>query len=133
MKLPNRRMSISETIEWRGQRYHVTVGFHADGKVAELFINGHKVGSDNEASLQDGCVVFSLALQNGADVEGLSDSLGREHTDPGAPTEGVGRAASALGMAANLAAAIQRDEGEKVKCLHDLLTSIQALKEARAV
>lgn len=132
MSLPDRRFNISQTVVWREQRYHITVGFERGGTVAELFINGPKVGSDNEAGLQDGCVVFSLTLQNGADIERLAGSLGRENIDPGAPTQGVGRAASAFGLAVNLAAAIQREEGDKVKALHDHLTTLEWLPEVEA-
>lgn len=124
MSLPNRRPNISETIVWQDKEYHITVGFDAHGKVAELFINGLKVGSDTEAALQDGCVVFSLALQNGATVDRLAGSLGREHPDPQAPIQGVGRAASAFGVAVNLAALIQNEEGANIAELYELLENL---------
>jgi len=63
-RLPNRRS------HWlygriRGAVLHGGIGRFDDGRIAEIFINGAKVGSTAEANAQDAAIVASLALQHG--------------------------------------------------------------------
>jgi hypothetical protein len=63
--LPQRR--ACETFEIahgrRNNRWQVTVGYYADGTVGEIFANGAKSGSDDEANARDAFVALSIALQ----------------------------------------------------------------------
>jgi hypothetical protein len=55
--------------ECDGQTYTGGVGCFPDGRIAEVFINGAKVGTAAETSAQDAAIVASLALQQGCPVE----------------------------------------------------------------
>jgi hypothetical protein len=60
-RLPNRRSHWL----YGGQFYTGGIGRFDDGRIAEIFINGPKVGSAAEANAQDAAIVTSLALQYG--------------------------------------------------------------------
>lgn len=81
-RLPNRRPSVVLPIEWvgpDGQPFEcaVGIGFHLDGRVAEVFASDLKIGSAMRALLEDACVITSIALQSGVTPEALGRSLGR--------------------------------------------------------
>jgi hypothetical protein len=64
-RLPNRRL-------------HWLYRFECDdGQIAEIFINGAKVGSAAEANAQDAAIVASLALQHGCPIETIRHALAR--------------------------------------------------------
>ena len=75
-RLPNRRPAITHTLEYNGERYHISVGYDLYAKPKEVFIRGSKSGSDMDHLLDDVAVVTSLALQNGVNVAELKRSLG---------------------------------------------------------
>ncbi len=79
-RLPNRRDNVSETIEIdeRTPRLSVTFGKAADDHVAEIFVDGHKVGSQAEALLDDACILVSILLQHGYTARDLEACLSRE-------------------------------------------------------
>lgn len=64
-RLPDRRMSLTVGFEHEGQRYHLTVGFHGDGAVGEVFLDGPKVGSERDSHLDDEAVLASRLIQHG--------------------------------------------------------------------
>jgi hypothetical protein len=64
-RLPNRRSHWLYRFESGGQVYTGGIGRFDDGRIAEIFINGAKVGSAAEANAQDAAIVASLALQQG--------------------------------------------------------------------
>ena len=51
--LPNRRAQALYNFECDGQHYIGGVGRFADGSLAEVFLNGRKVGTAREANAQD--------------------------------------------------------------------------------
>jgi len=53
------------------------IGRFDDGRIAEIFINGAKVGSAAEANAQDSAIVASLALQHGCPLETIHHALVR--------------------------------------------------------
>jgi ribonucleoside-diphosphate reductase alpha chain len=53
------------------------IGRFDDGRIAEIFINGAKVGSAAEANAQDAAIVASLALQHGCPLETIHHALVR--------------------------------------------------------
>jgi len=93
--LPNRRNAELLDFECGGFRYTVTVGRFPDGRIAELFLNNGKVGSDSETSARDAAVVCSIACQYGVPIEVIRKALLRDSQ---------GRASSPLGAALDLIA-----------------------------
>lgn len=82
-RLPNRRITVNETIEfsrWDGSvaSCDATVGFDELLRPKEIFLFGAKEGSDMAAVLADTAVAISVALQNGVSAQAMAVSLGRE-------------------------------------------------------
>jgi len=75
-RLPNRRPAITHTLEYNGERYHVSIGYDMYAEPKEVFIRGSKTGSDMDHLLDDAAVVVSVALQNGVKVAEMRRSLG---------------------------------------------------------
>jgi hypothetical protein len=69
-------------------------GFHRDGRIAEIFLSARHVGSPLEAIARDAAIVASIALQFGADLGTIRDSLTRDHD--GGPATLLGAALDAL-------------------------------------
>jgi hypothetical protein len=74
-RLPNRRSHWLYRFESGGQVYTGGIGRFDDGRIAEIFINGAKVGSTAEANAQDAAIVASLALQHGCPLETIHHAL----------------------------------------------------------
>jgi hypothetical protein len=77
-RLPDRRESETFTLECGGLAYVATVSHFDDGRLGEIFLTGHKVGTDTDTAARDSAVVCSIALQFGADVETIRKSLCRD-------------------------------------------------------
>ena len=45
-RLPNRRVTVTETLMWGGNRVHVSAGLATDGRILECFVAGQSVGSN---------------------------------------------------------------------------------------
>jgi ribonucleoside-diphosphate reductase alpha chain len=87
-RLANRRASETFGFECRGLRYTATVSRFPDGRISELFLSNHKADSQADANARDAAIVFSFAVQHGADAEAirrasLRDSQGRPNTPLG--------------------------------------------------
>jgi hypothetical protein len=76
--LPNRRPSINFNFEHRGLSYTATYSCFADGRVAEVFVNNHKVNSAVDIDARDSAVILSFALQHGADLSLIARALSRD-------------------------------------------------------
>jgi ribonucleoside-diphosphate reductase alpha chain len=100
-RLPNRRVSRSFDFERGGLSYTCTVSHFRDGKLAEVFLQNHKPGSQSDANARDSAVAASLALQFGCPVDVLRRALLR---DP------RGIASTPLGAALDLLA---EEDGER--------------------
>jgi hypothetical protein len=89
-RLPNRR--ASETFNFQVEKlcYCATVSRFADGRLGEIFIGNHKVGSQSSANATDAAVAASLALQHGCTLDLLRRALLRDMR---------GRATTPLGIA----------------------------------
>ena len=80
-KLPNRRISVTRKVRWKletgEQRFLLTIGSCPDThKILEVFFaDGQKSGSQLQHTIQDACVILSLLLQHGGDLETLGKSL----------------------------------------------------------
>ena len=62
---PNRRPHWLYRFTCDCQSYTGGIGRFEDGRIAEIFINGSKVGIGAETNAQDAAIVASLALQHG--------------------------------------------------------------------
>jgi len=78
LRLPNRRPSRTIRMDWPGHKpFHVTVGLcPATGHVMEVFYSdGMLTGADLLHTVQDGCVMVSLLLQQGLRLAEIARSL----------------------------------------------------------
>jgi hypothetical protein len=100
-RLPNRRASETFSFEVEGLHYCATFSCFADGRVGEIFIDNHKVGSQSHGNATDAAVAASLALQHGCTIDVLRSALLRDMW---------GRATTPLGVALDL---ITEREGSK--------------------
>jgi hypothetical protein len=92
-RLANRRSSISFELEVGGLKYTATVSRFADGRIGELFLNNHKSNSAADTNARDSAIVFSFAVQHGADPDAIRRALCRDSQ---------GRASGPLGAALDL-------------------------------
>src|SRR5258708_36232024 len=76
-RLLDRRPHWLFRFESGGQTYTGGIGRFDDGRIAEIFINGAKVGSTAEANAQDAAIVASLALQHGRPLDTIRHALAR--------------------------------------------------------
>src|SRR5262245_33449013 len=88
-RLANRRASSTFELEVGGLRFTASVSRFTDGRVAEIFLQNHKPGSQSDSNARDSAVAASLALQFGCPLEVLQravlrDSAGRPSTPLGA-------------------------------------------------
>jgi hypothetical protein len=74
-KLPDRRPHWLYRFECDGQSYTGGIGRFDDGRIAEIFINGSKVGTAAETNAQDAAIVASLALQHGCPIDTIRHAL----------------------------------------------------------
>jgi hypothetical protein len=77
-RLPDRRAGESFTFELNGLRFTATVSRFADGRPAELFLNNHKAGNQSDTNARDAAIVFSFAIQHGADPDTIRRALCRD-------------------------------------------------------
>jgi hypothetical protein len=76
-RLPNRRSHWLYRFESGGQMYTGGIGRFDDGRIAEVFINGSKVGTAAETNAQDAAIVASLPLQHGCPIDTIRHALTR--------------------------------------------------------
>lgn len=76
-RLPDRRSHWLFRFECDGQSYTGGIGRFEDGRIAEVFLNGTKVGTAAETNAQDAAIVASLALQHGCPIETIRHALAR--------------------------------------------------------
>jgi hypothetical protein len=77
-RLPNRRPSETFDFQVEGLRYYATVSHLADGRIGEIFIGNHKVGSQCDTNVRDTALAASLALQHGCALDVLRGALLRD-------------------------------------------------------
>ena len=76
-RLADRRNHWLYRFESGDQHFTGGIGRFADGRIAEVFINGSKAGSAAEANAQDAAIIASLALQHGCPVDTIRHALTR--------------------------------------------------------
>jgi hypothetical protein len=77
-RLPNRRASRFFDLESMGMRFTASVSHYDSGKIGELFLDNHKQGSAVGTLVRDLAIVFSFAVQHGADAEAIRRALCRD-------------------------------------------------------
>jgi hypothetical protein len=77
-RLAHRRASENFTFEIDGLRFTATVSRYPDGRISELFLNNHKYGNQSDTNARDAAIVFSFAVQHGADAEAIRRALCRD-------------------------------------------------------
>jgi hypothetical protein len=92
-RLANRRASISFEFENRSLRFTASFSRFADGRVAEIFLQNHKPGSQSDSNARDSAIAASLALQHGCSLDVLRRAVLRDS---------AGRASTPLGCALDL-------------------------------
>ena len=59
-------------------RFTASVSYYDGGKIAELFVDNHKAGSAIGTLVRDSAIIFSFAVQHGADPEAIRRALCRD-------------------------------------------------------
>src|SRR5215467_4837987 len=93
LRLPYRRLSENFTFEVEGLRFIATISRLANGRIVELFLNNHKSGNQSDTNARDAAIIFSFALQHGADIDAIQRALCRD---------GQGRALGPVGVVLDL-------------------------------
>jgi hypothetical protein len=76
-RLPNRRASEFLDFQSMGMKFTASVSRDSTGKILELFVDNHKAGSAIGTLVRDAAIIFSFAVQYGADPEAIRCALGR--------------------------------------------------------
>jgi hypothetical protein len=76
--LPNRRGHELFEFESMSLCFTASVSRYPDGRIGELFIDNHKAGSGVGTLVRDLAIVFSFAVQHGADAETIRHALCRD-------------------------------------------------------
>jgi hypothetical protein len=76
-KLPNRRSSLLFDYQSMDLPFTASVSYYPDGRISELFCDNHKAGSAIGTLVRDAAIIFSFAVQHGADPEAIRRALGR--------------------------------------------------------
>lgn len=116
-RLPDRRLTVTNTLRWKGSTLIIGVGFDFDGVAREVFLNGYKVGSQFETLMQDACVTVSLLLQHGPSARELAEQIERPTDDKeedGSPSP----AASLVGWVLMKIAEIEAAEGPAARAAY---------------
>jgi hypothetical protein len=92
--LPDRRPSLVFDLELNGLRFTASYSCFPNGRVAEIFLQNHKPGSQSDANARDAAVAASLALQFGCPLQTLQRAVLRDST--GRPSTPLGIAIDAI-------------------------------------
>jgi hypothetical protein len=98
-RLPDRRASELFDFEAMGLRFTASISRYPDGRVSELFCDNHKAGSAIGTLVRDAAIIFSFAVQHGADPEAIRRALCRDS---------AGRALGPVAEALDIIARMQR-------------------------
>ena len=75
--LPQRRRSETITYMVGGLTYNGSIGFYADGRIGEIFLDCSKSGTEAQIASRDSAIIASFALQHGASINSLRSALTR--------------------------------------------------------
>jgi hypothetical protein len=94
-RLSDRRPSELFDFQALDLRFTASISRYPDGRVAELFCDNHKAGSQIGTLVRDAAILLSFALQHGADIEAIRRALCRDSS---------GRALGPIGEALDIIA-----------------------------
>ena len=77
-RLPNRRASLLFDYQSMDMPFTASVSHYPDGRISELFVDNHKAGSAIGTLVRDAAIIFSFAVQHGADPEAIRRALCRD-------------------------------------------------------
>ena len=77
-RLKNRRASENFAFTVGGLRFTATISRFPDGRIAELFLNNHKMGNQSDTNARDAAILFSFAVQYGADPDEIRGAWCRD-------------------------------------------------------
>lgn len=77
-RLPNRRGSVTFTLQAGGLSFTTTARRFADGSLAEVFLQNYKADSMAGFMASDAAIAASLALQFGCPLDTLPKALSRD-------------------------------------------------------
>lgn len=98
-KLPDRRRAVTDIIVHNDATFHITFGCDDEAQIREVFCSDARIGSDIHALIMDSCILISIYLQSGGEMEKLVSSLGEnrnEKDDKGPPSSIMGAIARAI-------------------------------------
>ena len=98
-RLPDRRTNITNEVIHNNEKFLITFGIDMECQIREVFCADPRVGSDIHALLTDSCILISIYLQSGNELEKLITSLGEnrnEKDDKGPPSSIIGAIAHAI-------------------------------------
>ena len=81
--------------EVMGLRFTASISRYPDGRIAELFLDNYKAGSAVGTLVRDAAIIFSFAVQHGADADAIRHALCRDSQ---------GRALGPIGQALDIIA-----------------------------
>ena len=93
-RLPNRRRSRTFDLNLHGLKFTATISRFSDGRLAEIFLQNHKPGSQADCNARDSAVAASLALQFGCPLQVLQRAVLRDAQ--GRPSSPLGAALDAI-------------------------------------
>jgi ribonucleoside-diphosphate reductase alpha chain len=73
--LPNRRRSIAFTFEFESHKYRATASHFDDGRLAEIFLDTDKAGTQLQLNAETAAILASLCLQHGVDADTIMHSV----------------------------------------------------------
>lgn len=94
VRLPNRRESTITEVVYGNRRFHVCYSRGGDGEIKELFVHGHKTGTDSHSMFITICTAISIALQSGTTLKELLAACARK--EDGTPSDPIGAIIEAL-------------------------------------
>ncbi len=95
-RLPNRRRSETMVFETGRYKLRLTVGYHANGDIGEVFVNALCASSGLDLFICDAAILASIALQHGATLDELRHAL--KHDGNGNAVSPIGAALDQLGV-----------------------------------
>jgi len=89
-----RRFNLKYLDEITGEpkelKFYVVANCYADGRLAEVFIRGDKIGGFLGGALDMWAIMFSLAMQHGIPMQTVMDKMRHQRFGPGAHGVGTG-------------------------------------------
>jgi len=92
--LPNRRPVETFVVRAGNLTYTCSAGRFDDGRLSDIFLSNHKSNSAADTNARDSAIVFSFAVQHGADAQAIRDALCRD--SQGHPSGPLGAARDIL-------------------------------------